>query len=303
MCVGETLEQRQAGETASVLVAPDARRPRWHRRSAPSFIIAYEPVWAIGTGLAADGAIAQEAIGLIRTTVREIAGAVADDVRILYGGSVTPDNIAEFMAQPDIDGGLVGGASLKADTFAGIIERDGCGGDRARLMPPRLIAIVGATATGKTALAIELAPASRRRDHQRRLAAGLSRHGHRHGQADAPPSEPRARHWLIDVVDPDEPFTLASFLDVAQAALDDIWSRGRLPIVVGGTGQYVWALLEGWTRAARAAPNRALARRARGARRARRRRGRCRASCAHRRRQRRAPSTRRTCGASSARSR
>ncbi len=85
-------------------------------------ILAYEPVWAIGTGLAADGAIAQQAIALIRATVREAAGAVADEVRILYGGSVTPDNMAEFMAQPDIDGGLVGGASLKADSFVGIID-------------------------------------------------------------------------------------------------------------------------------------------------------------------------------------
>jgi triosephosphate isomerase len=79
-------------------------------------------VWAIGTGLAADGATAEEAIALIRRTVRELAGAVADGVRILYGGSVTAENIAEFMAQPDVDGGLVGGASLKADGFAAIIR-------------------------------------------------------------------------------------------------------------------------------------------------------------------------------------
>jgi triosephosphate isomerase len=86
------------------------------------FVIAYEPVWAIGTGLAADGATAQQAVALIRSTVREVAGGVADDVRILYGGSVTPENMAEFMSQPDIDGGLVGGASLKVDAFCGIID-------------------------------------------------------------------------------------------------------------------------------------------------------------------------------------
>ncbi|MBI5285602.1 MAG: triose-phosphate isomerase [Chloroflexi bacterium] len=121
MCVGETLEQRQASETTDVLV----RQTRGGLDGVdvgPEFIIAYEPVWAIGTGLAADGATAEQAIALIRTTVREIAGAVADQVRILYGGSVTGDNIAEYMAQPDIDGGLVGGASLKADGFAAIIQ-------------------------------------------------------------------------------------------------------------------------------------------------------------------------------------
>jgi len=120
MCVGETLEQRQANETKDVLVR-QTRGGLDGVDAGPEFIIAYEPVWAIGTGLAADGATAQEAIALIRATVREIAGAVAEQVRILYGGSVTGDNIAEFMAQPDVAGGLVGGASLKADGFAAII--------------------------------------------------------------------------------------------------------------------------------------------------------------------------------------
>ena len=120
MCVGETLDQRQGHQTKDVLV----RQTRGGLDGVdvgPEFIIAYEPVWAIGTGLAADGATAQEAIALIRATVRDVAGGVADRVRILYGGSVTGDNIGEYMAQPDIDGGLVGGASLKADGFAAII--------------------------------------------------------------------------------------------------------------------------------------------------------------------------------------
>ncbi|HEY8172928.1 MAG TPA: triose-phosphate isomerase [Dehalococcoidia bacterium] len=121
MCVGETLEQRHAGEMRDVLVRQTSGGLDRISISA-DFIIAYEPVWAIGTGLAADGPPAEEAIALIRSTVRENAGSVADDVRILYGGSVTPDNVGEFMAQPDIDGGLVGGASLKADVFAGIID-------------------------------------------------------------------------------------------------------------------------------------------------------------------------------------
>ena len=120
MCVGETLEQREARQTHDVLVR-QTRGGLDGVAVGTEFIIAYEPVWAIGTGLAADGATAQEAIGLIRATVRELAGDVVASVRILYGGSVTGDNIGEFMSQPDVDGGLVGGASLKADGFAAII--------------------------------------------------------------------------------------------------------------------------------------------------------------------------------------
>ncbi len=121
MCVGETLEQRQAGETGHVLL----RQTLGGLDGVdvgPEFIIAYEPVWAIGTGLAADGGTAEEAIAKIRATVRDVAGGVADDVRILYGGSVTPENIAEFMSRDGIDGALVGGASLKVDAFAAIVE-------------------------------------------------------------------------------------------------------------------------------------------------------------------------------------
>jgi triosephosphate isomerase (TIM) len=121
MCVGETLVQREAGDTERVLVA-QTRGGLDGVGIGDGFIIAYEPVWAIGTGLAADGPTAQAAIELIRRTIRESAAVVADSVRILYGGSVTPANVAEFMAQPDVDGGLIGGASLNADSFAALVD-------------------------------------------------------------------------------------------------------------------------------------------------------------------------------------
>ncbi|MDP9236207.1 MAG: tRNA (adenosine(37)-N6)-dimethylallyltransferase MiaA [Chloroflexota bacterium] len=123
-------------------------------------------------------------------------------------------------------------------------------------MGPWLVAIVGATATGKTALSIQLA---RRLDGEiinadsRQIYRGMDI-----GTAKPSPAErDRARHWLIDVADPDEAFTLASFLDLARAALGDIWKRGKRPVVVGGTGQYIWALLEAW-RVPRVPPDAAL---------------------------------------------
>jgi triosephosphate isomerase len=86
-------------------------------------VIAYEPVWAIGTGKSATGAGANAVIGLIRQTTAELVGqASADELRILYGGSVSPKNIGEFMSQPEIDGALVGGASLKAQDFVAILR-------------------------------------------------------------------------------------------------------------------------------------------------------------------------------------
>jgi triosephosphate isomerase len=122
MCVGETLDEREAGQMESVLVRQT--RAGLEDTSIPDgFIIAYEPVWAIGTGRAATSDDAEQAIALVRREVASMFGdAKADTVRILYGGSVTPDNISQFMEREEIDGALVGGASLKVDTFAGIIE-------------------------------------------------------------------------------------------------------------------------------------------------------------------------------------
>jgi triosephosphate isomerase len=118
VCVGETETQHDAGQTEAV-VGGQVRGclAGFAAEQVTGFVIAYEPVWAIGTGKAATAAGAGAVIGLtIRGTVAEMYGeAAAQAVRIQYGGSVTPDNIAEFMTHSDIDGALVGGASLKAD--------------------------------------------------------------------------------------------------------------------------------------------------------------------------------------------
>ena len=123
VCVGETLAEREASRTWEVVSRQI--RGAFNGLAADAVgrcTIAYEPVWAIGTGKTATTGQAQEVHGQIRGLLREIAGpAVADDVRIQYGGSVKPENAAELLSQPDIDGALVGGASLKADDFARIV--------------------------------------------------------------------------------------------------------------------------------------------------------------------------------------
>lgn len=121
VCVGETLDQRRAGRLEEVL----DRQIRAALASIPAgarFLVAYEPVWAIGTGETATPADAAEAHALLRSRLREAHGATADAVAVLYGGSVKPDNAAELMAADGVDGVLVGGASLKAADFARIIE-------------------------------------------------------------------------------------------------------------------------------------------------------------------------------------
>ena len=123
MCVGETLEEHEAGQTEDVLLRQT--RSGLDGVDVPeTFVIAYEPVWAIGTGKAATAEDAVAAIALIRRELASMASeGTAEAVRILYGGSVTPENIAGFMASEAIDGGLVGGASLKAEVFSEIIEK------------------------------------------------------------------------------------------------------------------------------------------------------------------------------------
>ena len=123
VCIGESLAQRQAGETFAVLER-QVRHGLAACQSAamPQVVLAYEPLWAIGTGVTATPGQAQEVHGFLRTLLTQVWGeSVAHTVRIQYGGSVRPENIAALMAEPDIDGALVGGASLDATTFAQIL--------------------------------------------------------------------------------------------------------------------------------------------------------------------------------------
>jgi triosephosphate isomerase (TIM) len=126
LCVGETEEERDADETERRLrhqvqealerVAPE---------DLPRVVIAYEPIWAIGTGRVATSEQAQDAIAFIRALVGDRSREAADQVRVLYGGSMKPENAAEILAQPDVDGGLVGGASLDPKVFAEIVAAAG----------------------------------------------------------------------------------------------------------------------------------------------------------------------------------
>jgi triosephosphate isomerase len=124
VCVGETLEEREAGETeVKVLGQIRAALDGLSADRVASLVVAYEPIWAIGTGRTATSDDAQQVCGTIRGCITEIAGAEsAAAVRIQYGGSVKSSNIAELIAQPDIDGALVGGASLDPDEFARICK-------------------------------------------------------------------------------------------------------------------------------------------------------------------------------------
>ena len=133
VCVGEGLDVRQAGEAVPyVLEQTRASLAGFSAEEIANLVIAYEPVWAIGTGEVATPDDAQEVCGAIRAAIGEDWGsAAADGVRVLYGGSVKANNVAAIMARPDIDGALVGGASLDPDDFVGIV--------RYRLHPPELL--------------------------------------------------------------------------------------------------------------------------------------------------------------------
>jgi len=127
VCVGESLEQRDAGQTGEVVQGQlRGSLAGLSSEQVGGLVVAYEPVWAIGTGRAATSGDAQETIALIRQTIAEMAGqAAAETIRIQYGGSVKAANIEDLMSRPDVDGALVGGASLDADEFALIVKGAG----------------------------------------------------------------------------------------------------------------------------------------------------------------------------------
>ncbi len=123
-CIGETLAEREANQTFTILKTQlTGGLVGLSATQLGNLIVAYEPVWAIGTGKTASDDQAQEAHAFIRTTIAALyTGATAESTRILYGGSVKPENVKGLMTQKDIDGALVGGASLKADSFAAIVN-------------------------------------------------------------------------------------------------------------------------------------------------------------------------------------
>ena len=123
LCVGETEQQREQGITDEIIRAQlKVALMGIDSKQMDRLIVAYEPVWAIGTGKTATAAQAEEVCAMIRATVRELYGeAVAEGLTIQYGGSMKPGNAAELLSQPDIDGGLIGGAALKAEDFCAII--------------------------------------------------------------------------------------------------------------------------------------------------------------------------------------
>jgi len=119
ICIGETREERESGKTLSVLSTQIAGSVP-AEATAANTVVAYEPVWAIGTGLIPTLPDVEEAHAHIRTELKKLIGAEADSVRILYGGSMKPDNAAELLSVSNVDGGLIGGASLKAQDFLAI---------------------------------------------------------------------------------------------------------------------------------------------------------------------------------------
>ena len=122
ICVGETRSERESGQAEQIVLGQVQGALAALTAHIDQVVIAYEPVWAIGTGLTATAADAQAMHAAIRAELRRLGGDQADAVRIQYGGSVKPDNVDELMSQPDIDGALVGGAALVAESFLRIVQ-------------------------------------------------------------------------------------------------------------------------------------------------------------------------------------
>ncbi|MBW2281173.1 MAG: triose-phosphate isomerase [Deltaproteobacteria bacterium] len=132
VCIGETLQEREDERTFEVLAAQlDESLASADSRRWPELVIAYEPVWAIGTGRTASPEEAQAAHAFVRERLSGLAGAASTEIRIQYGGSVKPENAADLLARPDIDGALVGGASLDPKSFSAIIHSGSPGDSRA----------------------------------------------------------------------------------------------------------------------------------------------------------------------------
>lgn len=124
VCIGETLEERERGETMPVIERQFRDSLKGIEKSDwKKTVMAYEPVWAIGTGKNATAGQAEEVHARIRALLKSAGGDVADEIRVIYGGSIKPENFSEIIAQPNVDGGLVGGASLKAESFIEIVKR------------------------------------------------------------------------------------------------------------------------------------------------------------------------------------
>ncbi len=123
LCVVETLEQREKGQEKKVVKAQlEKNLEGLSKNDIEHLVIAYEPIWAIGTGKTASAAQAEEMCAYVREVVKDLYGTAADKMRVQYGGSVKVDNIKEILSMPNIDGALVGGASLKADDFVKLVE-------------------------------------------------------------------------------------------------------------------------------------------------------------------------------------
>ena len=122
VCVGESEAERKGGQTAEIVGRQlETSLPAMETPAAGDLVVAYEPIWAIGTGVTATPGQAQEVHEFLREGLRKIMGAGAEQVRVLYGGSVNPENIESLIAQPDIDGALIGGASLEPESFRQIV--------------------------------------------------------------------------------------------------------------------------------------------------------------------------------------
>jgi len=131
VCVGESLQERESGRTSALISSQmEESLSGLPRERAAEIVVAYEPIWAIGTGRTATPEMAQEVHAMIREQLRQRFGEAGGEIRIQYGGSVKPENVRELMDQEDIDGALVGGASLDPQSFAKIVHFDQQGGPR-----------------------------------------------------------------------------------------------------------------------------------------------------------------------------